>query len=226
MPSEASKTRAIWPQGFIETYLKGDGIDIGCGPDPILPGVMPFDQAQGDANKVTDFVSRQFDFVFSSHTLEHMQNPSAALNNWWQLVKPGGHMVVLVPDEDLYEQGTFPSLFNRDHKFTFTIHKNKSWSDKSVNVLDLAKELQDAKLIQVDLQDHGYDRKLYKHAAGQWARKFGRMARRLARKHPHKENLIYKVFRFFGAVIDQTDALSPRLAQIQFVLRKATNGSV
>ena len=31
--------------------LTGKGIDIGCGPDPILPGVDRFDVDQGDASR-------------------------------------------------------------------------------------------------------------------------------------------------------------------------------
>ena len=47
------------------------------------------------------------------------------------MLEPGGHLIVTVPDEDLYEQGHFPSDYNRDHKWTFTIHKPKSWSERS-----------------------------------------------------------------------------------------------
>jgi hypothetical protein len=41
----------------------------------------------------------------------------------------------------LYEQGVFPSTFNRDHKWTFTIYKSESWSDRSLNLLDIICEL-------------------------------------------------------------------------------------
>ena len=60
---------------------------------------------------ILDFVdaNRPFDFVFSSHCLEHMQDPvkCPSLRDWWQLVRPGGVLIVIVPDEDLYEQGIF-----------------------------------------------------------------------------------------------------------------------
>jgi len=38
-----------------------------------------------------------------------------------------------VPDEDLYEQGVFPSTF----KWTFTIGKAQSWCPKSINLIEL-----------------------------------------------------------------------------------------
>src|SRR2546425_2665638 len=110
MSNEATKTRAIWGPDVMN-LLRGQGIDIGCGPDPVLPNVDRFDFEQGDANTITRYVQKQYDFVFSSHTLEHMVDPYAALGEWFALVKPGGHLIVLVPDEDLYEQGHFPSIF-------------------------------------------------------------------------------------------------------------------
>ncbi len=57
------------------------------------------------------------------------------------MLRPGGHLVITVPDEDLYEQGQFPSTFNADHKWTFTIFKMQSWSEQSLNVLDLVRDL-------------------------------------------------------------------------------------
>ncbi len=156
---EASKTKALW--GPLEhQILQGNGIDIGCGPDPILPNVRRFDVEDGDANCITQYVHEQFDFVFSSHCLEHMFDPQKTILEWWQLVKPGGHLVFIVPDEDLYEQGRFPSTFNIDHKATFTLSKHRSWSPVSHNVLDLANSLPKGKLIKLELQDIGYDRRL------------------------------------------------------------------
>ena len=76
--NESSKTRAVW--GSLErAVLTGRGIDIGCGPDPVTPDVRGFDTADGDANDITRYVHEQFDFVYSSHCLEHMRDPRAAL---------------------------------------------------------------------------------------------------------------------------------------------------
>jgi SAM-dependent methyltransferase len=159
---ESSKTRKLW--GPVElAILQGRGIDIGCGPDPVTPDCDTFDLADGDANEITRFVSTQYDFVYSSHCLEHMRDARAALHQWWRLVKPGGHLFFLVPDEDLYEQGVFPSRFNGDHKCTFTIAKASSWSPVSVNVLDLVGTLPGATLVSLQLQDANYDRRLLRH---------------------------------------------------------------
>lgn len=159
---ETAKTKKLW--GELEhSILAGKGIDIGCGADPITPAVRRFDVQDGDANQIIQYVQEEFDFVYSSHCLEHMRNPRQALADWWKLVRVGGHLVFLVPDEDLYEQGVFPSRFNSDHKFTFTISKTKSWSPVSINVLELARSLPGGQLISLALQDQGYDRRLLKH---------------------------------------------------------------
>ncbi|KAB0672326.1 methyltransferase domain-containing protein [Oryzomonas sagensis] len=156
---ETSKTKSIWTT-FEKSILTGHGIDIGCGPDPVSPNARKFDIEDGDANEILRFVNDQFDFVYSSHCLEHMNDPKKTLQDWWTLVKPGGHLFLIVPDEDLYEQGVFPSRFNPDHKATFTISKTKSWSPVSMNILDLALSLPQSQLVGITLHDHGYDRSI------------------------------------------------------------------
>jgi hypothetical protein len=83
--NETSKTRSVW--GPLEQLvLSGKGIDIGCGFDPVLPGVRRFDVGDGDANEITKYIHEQFDYVYSSHCLEHMHDPKKALLYWWKLV--------------------------------------------------------------------------------------------------------------------------------------------
>ena len=75
--NETSKTRKIW--GDLEkAVLAGDGIDIGCGTDPVTPDALRFDIDSGDANRISKYVSKQFDFVYSSHCLEHMSGARCA----------------------------------------------------------------------------------------------------------------------------------------------------
>lgn len=223
MAHESSKTKKVW--GDLErSVLRGEGIDIGCGPDPVFPHVMPFDLADGDANDILAHVQRRFDFVYASHCLEHMRDPRAAIAQWWQLVKPGGVLFVIVPDEDLYEQGFWPSRFNRDHKWTFTIAKRASWSPVSVNLLDLARSLPDGEVLDIRLFDQGYDRQLQSNGrvagALSWklARACGRAAYGVSRLLGFdKERLKRRLIR----PVDQT-AFPDVLAQIQCIVRKAT----
>ena len=136
---------------FHSRYFVGNGIDIGAGPDsiarfckfgfPLMLTVKAWElEPDGDGQYLETIEDDTFNFLHSSHSLEHMQDIRIALDNWIRVIKPGGFLIISVPDEDLYEQGVFPSRFNTDHKYTFTIHKEDSWSDFSINILDLAAE--------------------------------------------------------------------------------------
>jgi SAM-dependent methyltransferase len=41
---------------------------------------------------------RRYDFVLSSHSLEHTANPRRALREWMRVIKPSGTVIVLLPD--------------------------------------------------------------------------------------------------------------------------------
>lgn len=176
----------------------------------------------GDANIITKFVHEQFDYVYSSHCLEHMKNPKNALAEWWQLVKPGGHLMFIVPDEDLYEQGIFPSRFNPDHKATFTVSKRNSWSPVSFNVYDLALGLPGSRIVSIELQDQGYDRKQVVWGTPAEQPRALRIARRLylawRRRTGREIQAMEAVLKLFE-VRDQTQNPAT-LAQIQCIVQK------
>ena len=149
---ECSKSirRRLSEPNFINRFFVGQGLDIGGQPDPLalyqelfcqMTGVKTWDRADGDAQILEGVQDDEFDFVHSSHCLEHLHDPKEGFRNWFRVVRPGGYLIVTVPDEDLYEQGVFPSSFNQDHRWTFTIYKTRSWSSRSLNVLDLIREL-------------------------------------------------------------------------------------
>ncbi len=145
----------------------GKGIDIGCGDDRLdRDGLFPritscegFDVADGDAQVIGRYrAGDAYDFVYSSHCLEHLSDPAMALRSWFALVRPSGFLVVVVPDEDLYEQGNWPSRFNADHKWSFTIKKHASWSPRSINFIDLIAEcLTGFSFVRISLLDSHYD---------------------------------------------------------------------
>ena len=151
---------------YITRYFVGDGIDIGAGPDalaqyaeqfPLMRSCRSWDLKDGDAQLLASVGDASLDFVHSSHCLEHMREPHEALHHWLRILKPGAHLIVTVPDEDLYEQGVFPSTFNLDHKWTFTMHKVNSWSPKSINLMALLAEFADrAQTIKVEQLDAAF----------------------------------------------------------------------
>lgn len=165
---ECSKSipRRIRDSNFVRRYFVGTGVDIGGKPDPLslyaeffplMGEVKVWDLEDGDAQFMAGVPDASFDFVHSSHCLEHLHDPEEGLRNWLRVIKPGGFVVVLVPDEDLYEQGVFPSTFNQDHKNTFTLHKVKSWSPRSINLLPLLCNLGgQAQLEKIELLNASY----------------------------------------------------------------------
>ena len=210
---EATKTKLFYPELFTD-FVKGVTLDIGAGRDPVSPGAIVFDKPQGNAENIFEhFQHESFDSVFSSHCLEHINEPKLVIRDWFALVKPGGHLFVIVPDEDLYEQGHFPSIFNNDHKSTFTISKSVSWSPKSVNLLEIAQEL-NGEIAYLKQQSDGYEISLKtffklglrKYRIGNYLLRFSFLKR------------IFLRFRLIP--LDQTSLSRPVLAQNCMVIRK------
>lgn len=145
---ECSKSinRRLSDSNFLRKYFIGDGVDIGGKPDPLsfykeffplIKSIRTWDWEDGDAQYMESVPSEHFYFVHSSHCLEPLKNTVEGLKNWLRILRPGGHLIITVPDDDMYEQGVFPSAFNADNKWTFTIFKSKSWSANSINIIDL-----------------------------------------------------------------------------------------
>ena len=137
-PYKPESKKIVWE---VAPYLRGRGIDIGAGSFKVLPQAIsvdngcdnvmfgiPFspDVKVSTAEDMTIFGSQSMDFVYSSHLLEHLENPDKALKEWWRLVKPGGVLVLYLPHEDLYprvgEEGA-----NTDHKHNLNEQKVIDW---------------------------------------------------------------------------------------------------
>jgi SAM-dependent methyltransferase len=75
----------------------------------------------GDAQLMASVPDNSYDWVHSSHCLEHMRDAKEALSNWYRILKPGRYLVALFPDWELYEGKVWPSRFNPDHKQRFSL---------------------------------------------------------------------------------------------------------
>lgn len=224
---ESSKTIDLRGSDLVQNFLNGRVIDIGAGNDLITPWAEGFDLSQGDANYITKFrPAGAYDAVCSSHCLEHMHNPSHALLEWWSLLKPGGYLVITVPDEDLYEQGFYPSRFNSDHKSTFRFRKTDSWSPVSNDLELMIGSLPGASIISAELQNDGYDHSLRfqrgnrvkEHPVLQ--RVYRKLEKKLGYDNSFVANLRRRLF-LSGLPIDQTHGNV--LAQIQVVAQKSVS---
>lgn len=118
----------------IVQYVRGKGIDVGCGPNKIFPNAIGIDSGIDtqlfniemkpdvvcdDACDLSFIADGDLDFVYSSHLLEHIQDTKKALKEWWRTLKIGGYLVLYLPHCDLYPRiGTEGS--NPDHKHDFS----------------------------------------------------------------------------------------------------------
>lgn len=120
--------KIVWE---VAPYLAGRGLDLGAGDFRILPHAITVDNMHHamfgfnqkpdvmcDVEDLSLFGSQSMDFVYSSHTLEHILDYKSALKEWWRIVKVKGYLILYLPHKDLYpnmgENGSNP-----DHKHDF-----------------------------------------------------------------------------------------------------------
>lgn len=100
--NEASKCRhRVLP------FLRGTGVDLGCGPDKIHHKAIGVDKGIGagichSVETLPMFGDGALDYVFSSHCLEDLPDTKTILCEWWRVLKVGGYMVLYLPHKDLY----------------------------------------------------------------------------------------------------------------------------
>lgn len=58
----------------------------------------PGTQFLREASALTGIPDSSYDFALSSHCLEHVANPLAALKEWFRVTRPGGWLVLALPD--------------------------------------------------------------------------------------------------------------------------------
>ena len=165
---ETSKAlaRRLYLPDFASRYFVGQGLDIGGSTDPIgqygelfpaMKGARVWSAADGDAQYLAGLTDGGFDFVHASYVLQTMADPREALRHWFRVLKPGGHLIALVPDEDMYEQGFWPSRYNHDNRWTFTLFKTKSWSPVSLNLIEAVQVLgAQADIRRMEVLGNGY----------------------------------------------------------------------
>jgi predicted SAM-dependent methyltransferase len=145
-------------------FLRGNVLDIGCGPDPIkLPPpavVTGWDLKDGDAQYLETLKDEAFDAVVSSHCLEHMVSVPVSLKNWARVLKTGGYMSISVPSWLAYERYQWPSRYNGDHKSSFDLidppvrpyHNFYTFRDMRRIGLEVGLTLEDARM-EIDNYD-------------------------------------------------------------------------
>ena len=125
------ESRKTWKQklenGFFDKYMSGNGLDIGgtgylSNIHAILPTATIIDLGYpGYDGNTLPFSDCTQDYAYSSHCLEHIHNYKQAIREWHRVVKVGGHIIIAVPHQWLYEKKEcLPSRYNEDHKRFYT----------------------------------------------------------------------------------------------------------
>ena len=103
---------------FAKKILKGKGLDIGCGHvEWSFPGSIPIDSNivnEWDANHLPD---RKYDYIFSSHCLEHISDWVGTLDYWHTKLRHGGILFMYLPH---YSQEYWRPWNNRKHTNVLT----------------------------------------------------------------------------------------------------------
>jgi SAM-dependent methyltransferase len=127
-------------------YCRGLGLDIGCGGDKIItdinePGLyrtstnvclgfdmpMPYNlvgediiEMRGDARELP-FNNGVLDYVYSSHLLEDFPDTVGVLAEWMRVIKKGGHMILYLPNEQLFKEHCDKT--GQEYNFAHTIEE-------------------------------------------------------------------------------------------------------
>ena len=115
----------------------GKGADIGCGSNKISENCIGVDlfgkgekgefgnqkgeisradyKAEGDNLKM--FKDNELDFIVAKHNLEHYENPEKTLKEWKRVLKKGGKIGIVVPDDEYVNT----SKLDQTHKAAFNL---------------------------------------------------------------------------------------------------------
>jgi tetratricopeptide (TPR) repeat protein len=115
---------------------RGKGIDVGCGPNKTHPeaigidlnpaGTVATEGGVKGTRSVADlcasgddlpmFQDGELDYVINRHNLEHYQDPIKALEEWKRILRPGGILGVVLPDDTAMDS----IHMDETHKHVFT----------------------------------------------------------------------------------------------------------
>jgi len=120
---------------------KGVGFDIGCmKKEWAYPNSIPIDLSFNDGYSANNLPNIDFDYIFSSHCLEHINDWVETLNYWDSKLKIGGVIFLYLPD---YSQEYWRPWNNRKHvnilkpEYLEDYFKSKEYSKIFVSGVDL-----------------------------------------------------------------------------------------
>jgi predicted SAM-dependent methyltransferase len=112
-------------QGFHSQYIfpvvqkicSGAGVDIGCKKKEwAFPGAQPIDIDLNDEWDAYNLPCTGYDYIFSSHCLEHLDDEFQAVQYWYDSLREGGVLFLYLPHPDC--------LYWQPNKMPNKLHKN------------------------------------------------------------------------------------------------------
>lgn len=118
---------------MVKTYIKpGKVLDLGCGGRKTIDESIGIDMVSNGAEIETlggtssvadieadvsiDLPVKDADTIIARHILEHMIDPISTLKSWKKSLKPGGRMIIAVPDNSQLK--TIPMNVEHVHAYT------------------------------------------------------------------------------------------------------------
>lgn len=86
---------------FAKKFCKGKGLDIGGFFDWTFPGAVPVNILLDDEWDAYHLPDEKYDYIFSSHTLEHLPDYVKALEYWKNHLTPEGVLFLYLPHPDM-----------------------------------------------------------------------------------------------------------------------------
>jgi len=94
--SEGNAAQFAMP--FAKHLLTGTGVDIGCSKlEWSFPGSIPIDLSLPGGYHANNLPDGTYDYIFSSHCLEHVDRWTDTLNYWTSYLRKGGIMFLYLP---------------------------------------------------------------------------------------------------------------------------------
>jgi len=107
-------------------YLNGVGLDVGCNRWKIKPDSIGVDLVKKPGVDLIvrnwdSIPSNNYDYLFSSHCLEHIEDWKTMLSHWARVVKEEGIVFLYLPDPSKYNR--WSKRFMKVHKHDFTLRQ-------------------------------------------------------------------------------------------------------